>query len=208
MYMFSRTRTAKPDRIADAIAYAAEVPAQVSTITGLDIHSWQVSFGAPGQFVFTTMVDSQAAMSAAGDALLADPGAAELAARTASIFAGHAEDSIGEVVATSGPGGELGSFATSTIAQCAPGRVADAMAWGVDMTKQVERYADTDQIFARAAYGPFATVAWFSVADSMEEIDKASQARSEDPSYIEALDGAGDLFVQGSARALLSRRIA
>ena len=56
--------------------------------------------------------------------------------------------------------------------------------------------------------GPFVTLVWFSLADTLEEADAADAAMSSDPSYLERIDQAGELFLPGTASQRLIRRLA
>ena len=75
-----------------------------------------------------------------------------------------------------GSGGSAGGFATVVTAQCAPGRIADAMAWGVDILNHASKVTGLDSSLVRGLYGPWATLAWISLAETWDEVDAASAA--------------------------------
>lgn len=165
---------------------------RASASTGLDLVPWVSVYGLPcAAVVYSVQVESQAAMAAALATLELDPG----------------EDSIGEIVSVAGPGGSVGNFASVVLAQCAPGRIAEATAWGVDILSHASKLTGLDGVLVRGLYGPWATLAWIAVAESMDEVDDAAAALAADTSYLERIDDAGPLFLPGSASQRLLRRL-
>jgi len=209
MQLFTRQATLARDQIQDGMAYAVEIAQYVSTRTGLEVNAWTTVYGAPlGSVSWSTRVASQAAMGAAQETLAADPGFLERMSANGHRFDGSSEDAIGEFVAFSGDGGTVRQYASITTAQCAGGKIADAMAWGVDVMQHVAKVTGSDGSLVRAIYGPFATLVWISLYDTLDEVDAADRATSSDPSYLERLDQGGDLFLPGSASQRLIRRLA
>lgn len=208
MLLFARTATIAPAKLADAAEWSVEIAAKVSTITGLDVKTWASVYGAPLNTVsWTCRVENHAEMGVAGEKLLADPSYLDATAAAAELFEGAPEDALVEMVAFAGDGGHDGQYASLITAQCAGGRIAEAMAWGVDMMQHVASLTGRDAIFTRSLYGPWATVGWISLADSLDQVDAGTAATATDPTYLERVDQSGDLFTPGSGHARLSRRI-
>jgi hypothetical protein len=191
MLLWTRTRQAE-GRDPAATASALEVARHAADTTGLDVVPWAGVFGlSPGTVVYSARVDSQSAMAAALAALDDGPG----------------EDAIGELVSTAGAGGTTARFASVVLARCAPGRMAEATAWGVDILSHASTATGLNGLFLRALYGPWASLAWISLAESMEEVDVSTAALADDPTYVERIDDAGPLFIPGSASQRLLRRL-
>lgn len=208
MQLFTRQATLARDQIQDGMAYAVEIAQYVSKKTGLEVNTWTTVYGGQlGSVSWSARVDSQAAMGAATDILAADSGFQERVAANSHRFDGPLEDSIGEFVAFSGDGGPVRQYASIATAQCAGGKIADAMAWGVDVMQHVAKSTGSDGALVRGIYGPFATLVWISLYDTLEEVDAADRATSSDPTYLERLDQGGDLFLPGSASQRLIRRL-
>jgi hypothetical protein len=208
MHLFTRQATLVPDQIQDGAVYAAEMAGYVSSKTGLEVNAWATVYGAPlGSVSWSARVDSQAAMGAANDTLLADAGFQERLAANRHRFAVAPEDSIGEFVALTGEPGPVRQYAGIVTAQCAAGKIADAMAWGVDIMQLSAKLTGADHALVRPLYGPFASLVWIALFDTLEDADALETARSSDPSYLERLDQGGDLFVPGSATQRLIRRL-
>jgi hypothetical protein len=209
MYLFSRTSTADPERIFDATAFATDIAATASSISGLEVQAWAATYGAPvGTITWSAVVPSQTAMGAASEKLLADATYLEKVRAASDLFVGAMEDAIVDMVAMAGDGGHTGEYVTLVQAQCAVGHTAEAMTWGVDMMNHVAGVTGRDGVFGRSMYGPWGGVGWLSLAASLDEVDAATAAIAADPTYIEKLDAAGPLFVPGASRSMLSRRIA
>jgi hypothetical protein len=209
MHLFTRTRTIDPAHAGEAHAFAIEMARYASATTGLEVIPWATVYGGPvGAVSYSARVDSQAAMGSALATLVADAGYQQrIAASVGHLFAGPVEDGIAELVSVARSGGSTGSFASTVTARCAPGRMAEAMAWGVDILSHHSKVTDLDGAFVRGLYGPWATVGWINLADSWEDIDASTAALAADASYLERIDDAGQLFLAGSASQRLFRRL-
>ncbi len=82
------------------------------------------------------------------------------------------------------------------------------MAFGVEMMDHVAGVTGRDGLFTRSMYGPWAQVAWFSLAGSLEEVDAAEAALSADPEYLTKVDSSAGLFTPGSGLGRLTQRLA
>lgn len=175
----------------DSVACTVDRSRRASETVGLDVVPWTIVFGTPCRVVYSVLVESQAVMAAALARLDIDSG----------------EDAIGEIVSVAGPGGSIGNFASVALARCAPGRVAEATAFGVDILSHASKLTGLDGAFVRGLYGPWATLAWITVAESMDEVDGAAAALAADTGYLERIDDAGPLFLPDSASQRLLRRL-
>lgn len=209
MYLYSRTGHAAHGKELDATAFALEISAKVNSITSLDVRAWVPVYGVPlNTITWVAIVEHAADMAATGDKLLADASYLDMLSTAPELFEGPIEDSIAEIITMYGDHSGDPTFASVVNAQCAAGRIADAMAWGVDIGTHVHSITGRDGAFGRPMYGQFGQVTWISLADTAEQIEAADSAMVDDPGYLERVDQAGDLFVEGSATSLLSRRIA
>ncbi len=208
MYLFARNGTAAPDRLFEATAFAIEIAAKASSIAGVEIAAWRTEYGGPLTGLGWTVVhESHAAAGAVGEKLLADAGYVEAVQAAAPLFTGPGEDILAQIVASGGNGGHRGEYSSIVMAQCAAGKIGQAMAYGVEMMNDVVRITGRDSIFTRSMYGPWASVAWFSLAASLDEVEAATAALSADPDHLGKLDAGGGLFLPGSGESRLTRRI-
>ena len=209
MHLFTRTRTIDPAHAGEAHAFAVDMSRYASATTGLEIIPWAAVYGGPvGTVSYTARVGSQAAMAEALARLAADAGYQErIAGSVGHVFPGPVEDTIGEFVSLSGSGGHAGRLASIATAQCAPGRIAEAMAWGIDILSHHSKVTGLDGALVRSLYGPWATLAWISVTDAWDDIDSSTAAIAADATYLERIDDAGPLFLPGSVSQRLLRRL-
>ncbi len=90
----------------------------------------------------------------------------------------------------------------------AEGRLADAMAWGVEIAEHYTTVTDTGAAFLADDYGTFGQLTWIAVHDDGAAADAAGEATATDAGYVAALDRAGDLFQPGTGTRTASTRIA
>ena len=208
MNLYIRNATARPEKMLDALAFATEIATQVTTTTGLEVTPWSTVYGAPlGTLSWSARVASQAEIAKFGDQLLADAKYVETLEGAIELFAAPAEDTVSEIVTFAGSGGNAGEYAAVVVAQCADGRMADAMAWAVDIMNHVSSVTGQDVTLVRGLYGPFATLAWITMAETIEQVDAGTAAIAADSTYIDKIDSAADLFVPGATTSRLVRRL-
>ncbi len=209
MHLFTRSRTIDPAHAGEAHAFALDMSRHASDATGLDIVPWVTAYGgAVGTVSYSARVESQTAMAAALATLAADAGyQRRISASVGVVFTGPVEDAIGEIVHLAGSGGSTGCLASVSTARCAPGRIAEAMAWAVDILSRHSKITGLDGALVRSLYGPGGSLTWISLADSWEDVDASTAARNADATYLERIDDAGPLFLAGSAAHRLLRRV-
>jgi hypothetical protein len=198
MLLWTRTRQADVGPGSGSAA-VVDVARHAGAVTGLEVVPWASVYGLPrGTVVYSVQVESQSAMAGA---------LATLASSDASLDEGPGEDAIGELVSTAGSGESTARYASVVLARCAPGRIAEATAWGVDILSHASKATGLDGLFLRGLYGPWASLVWISLAESLEEVDDSAAALAADPTYVERTDDAGPLFLPGSASQRLLRRL-
>ncbi len=208
MYLFSRTRSADPTKLAEAVGWAGEAARYVTKVTGIEVSPWGTVYGQPTTSLsWSCRIESAAVMAAAQEKLVADTGYQKMLEQASKLFVGPSEDFLTEFVSIVGTP-NTGKFATVTRAQCAHGHIAQAMAWGVDILHHVEKVTALPGSMVRAMYGPWGQLGWISLADSMAQVDAAVEATAADATYLERVDMGGPLFITGSATHVLLRSLA
>jgi hypothetical protein len=199
MLLWTRTRQVDVGPGPGASAAVVDVARHAGAVTGLEVVPWASVYGLPlGTVVYSVQVESQSAMAGA---------LATLASSDATLDEGPGEDAIGELLSTAGSGESTARFASVVLARCAPGRIAEATAWGVDILSHASKATGLDGLFLRGLYGPWASLVWISLAESLEEVDDSAAALAADPTYVERIDDAGPLFLPGSTSQRLLRRL-
>ena len=196
---------------ADTMAYATDMCAYVTDKVGREVALWSALFGAPlGSMMFAMRVEGIADLTAASEALLADPEYHAKIAAGAGFSGGPAEDSIGSPIRgeLGGESPPVGAYAAVTTAQIANGKYAEAFGWAVEVAGHVESVTGTPTMVLSSQYGPFGTVNWVAASADAAAVDAANAALMGDEGYMKMLVAAGDLFVPGSGQQALIRRIA
>lgn len=207
MYIFNRTRLARPGKLAEAAAAGLEAGQKATEITGHDVHTWNVRFGAPfGTMMWSVRIDSQAELFEATEKLMVDPSYIEMAMALNDLFEGPTTDNLVRVVSGT-PSDTPSRFVYSTQAVMANGRYADAVQFGIEMQEFAFGETGHPNVFGTAVYGGFADVIWLTGADSMEAVDGAQNWAMSNAEYQERVQSAAELFVEGSGQNGLIERL-
>lgn len=196
----------------DVTPWALEITEAVNERTDLNVSLWQGLFGVPaGTLVWSSLVENLTVIETAMATLSADSDIAELSSKGQAWSVAPPEDLLLRMVHSAG--GEyvrpdVGAYAEGVRAQPAGGRLARAAGWGVEIADVHSRITHSSVLFCTSAYGGYGEMVWLAMYDSAAAVDRAAEAVAKDEDYLAKLDSAGDLFVDGSVRRLLSTRLA
>lgn len=207
MLLFSRvvTPTASPKRF---MPFVHEVTAFVNEHSSLDVHCWMAGFGMPvGTVAWTTIVDSQATLAAATADLMTNAAYLDLLDGATEMATSPAVDSLSSHIygdrKPSAPGSVLNM--TSGVAETA--RMADAVAWAVDMASYVETLIESPVVVASSLFGTLGQMSFVSIYDDYAEADAVRAKVQTDAGYHERITGSAGLFVSGSGTVVQATRI-
>lgn len=195
---------------AEIMAYSTDMRAYVAEKTGREIGLWSNLFGAPvGTMAYTVRVEGLADLQAATSTLVEDPAYHQKLADGRALVGGPSMDSIGQPIhGELGAMPPVGSYAMVTQATMAGGKYLEAIGWGVEIAQHVEKVSGHPTMFLSSSFGGFGDVAWIMVAADAAAVDAAGAAVNGDAEYMESVNGAGDLFIAGSGRRMLTTRVA
>ena len=180
--------------------------------TGLAFSLHQSILGAPlGTLVYSTLVGSLAERQAAEDVLSNDEEFLDLFVDAQQYVSGPIVDEVMEIVHAAGGEyrrAEVGSIVSVIRAQVSNARYGAAAKWGTEMADLVAEITQRPIGFCRGVAGEFGSVAWLSTEPNMATLDAANEALAKDPRYMAKLDEMVDLFLPGSGRSVISKRIA
>lgn len=211
MYLFARNVliTGDPRK---ALPVAVGMGELVTKKTQLQVSLWTTVFGAPlGTLGYTTLVPSLAELDAADSALMADEEYLDRLHEAQEFVAEPPVDQVVEILHNSGGEyrrADVGAVANVVTAQVANARYGAAIKWSFEMADLAAEITGTPGMFGRSVAGEFGTVAWVSTVPNMAALDRVNEALGEDPRYIAKLDEMGDIFLPGSGRTSITRRIA
>lgn len=208
MNLFSRNLSVDPLRAVEGYTFGAELAARVTKTTGLAVSVWRPLYGTPaGTISFSCRVDSLAAMGAASDKLEADKGYMDLLASNDGRLIGPLQDNMSQFVSIAGEPNLAGRYVSIITAQMAPGKLMESMTWSVEILEHVVKLTGVGGSLVRGLFGPYATIAWLGLYESLEQLDTADAQEMADEAYLNSVNGAGDLFVTGSVSSVLLQRV-
>ena len=207
MHIFGAQLHAKPGHGGEAGQMVGKIRDAVSAAIGRPVYAWAVVAGAPvGSFALSTRLDGLGDLVDMQMQLAADEAYQKLAVKIGKVLAGPAETTLGQVIGTAGDVGEPKAVTTVTTATMAAGHVSEALAWCNDMLEFSAGVTGLGTMLTTNSAGSFFDISFIGAADSGAAADEANTALIGDPGYMERLDAAGELFVDGSAmRAVLAQ---
>ncbi len=210
MYQFARVLTLRGDQRQTG-AWAIQITEKAKELSGLDISLWTSIFGYPvGTIGWSSIVEGRAHLAQATAALAADNEYLDLVMEAADWVVDPAEDIFRRFV-HGGPAEDrppVGAVASVTEGVATGGKMADAIAWAVNMAEHATNVAGSQVALLVNAAGTFGEMAFISVYPDHAAADAAAEAVQADAGYLDKLSGAAGLFVEGSARQRLLQRLA
>lgn len=153
MYLFNRMAKFKGEHAAAGAAFAVEVAAVASKITGHPIAVFQAAFGAPlGTVMWTVRHQSHAELGDAMTKLLADPTYNQMVQANSHLFEGDIVDSFNTVVSST-LDATVRPFYALVLATAANGKMAEAVAFGVKAQAYVAKATGLPTAFSTNMYG-------------------------------------------------------
>lgn len=205
MLLYSRGLVGHGSPMATA-AYALEASAWVNANSSLDTTCWAGGIGYPyGSFVLAAFVESQAALFAAQQEMLANP---DFEAMTTRGPVAQRIDNLGEVVyGEPTEPAPVGAMCVVTTATALGDKIPEAVAWSADLAMHVESVTGHPVGVTIAVYGTFGGIGFISTAPDAGAMDEARAKLSANATYATKMQAAGDLFVPGTALASQLTRI-
>lgn len=196
----------EPSAVLEARAFAVDIAAQASQVSGRPISPLEMIFGSPaGTISWTTPVKDMADLGELMAALEADAGFSTAVAAGAQYFTDNATDNIFQLIAN-GIETTDSALYSMLIAVARPAALAAAVEFGLK-TQAYLQQAGFSTAFGPSTYGAFGEVGWIVAVDSMAELDRLHEFMATDAGYAELATDATDLFEPGTGLRQLSRRI-
>ena len=208
MYLFSRRRSVGPAHARPAATFGADAGKRATAICGLDISTWiTIASTDTGLMSWATMVEHMADIEAATDKLAVDDAFNEFVERNDGLFSGPVTDVLFEVVSGAPePAPVPPAYALIIETECANGRMAAAMAGGVEMAAEATRLCGLPVMFLTAVTGAYGAVSWIFGAPDLATIEAARAALNGDAAFGALIDRHGPSYRQGGL-STIHRRI-
>ena len=205
MYLFGRSRSIAPGHAREAMGSAVEAGARASQATGLSVYTWTTMFSAGvGTVLWSARVSSLAELEAAADKYAADDANAAWVEANNHLYEGPTNDTLTEIV-HGVPTGEPGPWVSIVQAQWGPGKAADGMALGVEVSDTFARLTGHTPIFGRSVTGVFTGVGWITSFPDMAGLDAAFAASNADAGWQDLMGRASTCYLPGATTMLLRR---
>lgn len=211
MYLFSQQLQVRGDP-RKTVPWAMALAALVNRKTALQGSLWVGQAGVPvGSLAFTAFVQSRTEIGAADEQLRNDDEYLDLVMEGQPHVVSAPENSLLEIVHTAGNEyrrAEVGSVVAIISAEVRPGNYMAAGQWSIEMADLVTEITGFSTLFARNVAGSFGGVEWIQAAPDSGAMEAAEESINKDGRYLAKLDQISGLFVEGSGRRVLARRIA
>jgi hypothetical protein len=208
MYLFNRSLKFGPGNTLDSMAWAMKMTEKVNTVGGVPVNLWTRVLGPEiGTVTWSAIVTDIAELTSLEEKLMADSGYIDLVEEGSRFGDGNgANDTLGRLVHADA-GGEDAQYVNVTIGQLVPGMTATGMALGVEMAQRMKSITGRPTSFGTSLTGPMGQVAFFQLADTIEQLQAGSEALAADADWIALVDSkASKVF--SSAERLISRKLA
>lgn len=210
MYLFNRSLKLAPGNTLDSMAWATKMTEKVNAVGGVEVHLWTRVFGADiGTITWSAIVDDMVQLTTLEEKLGADGGYMDLVEEGARFGDGSGvNDTLGRLVHADPDGMGSAQFASITLTQIAPGMMATGIALGIEMAQMVKSITGRPTSFGSSVTGPYGQVAFFSMSDTVEQLQAANEALAENADFVAAVDSkASKAYVAGVTEQMISRKI-
>jgi hypothetical protein len=204
MYVFNRTRIANPTDLPEARRFAVKIAKAATDLVGQPITAFETRFGGPGAIGWSTPVADMANLDELQGKMAADPSMQKMVEKGLAMW-GLPDDRLTQIIASSIKSSES-SFYSSTTASPAPGKVSEAIAFGVKVQEHVSK-AGFAGLFGASVFGSYGEVGWLLGADSMAQLDAFRTFQTTDAGFVKLVDSGGHLFLPGSGTNRLVSRL-
>lgn len=206
MFLFTRRVQIAPGNNRVAMAYATEMGAMASGITGHDISVWMtVASPEVGGIVYSTWFEHLDDLHAAFGALAASDDYNAKITENAHLWAGSPTDLLTQMIHGAAAEGGPPAFATSVRATAANGSIGAAMAAGVEIAEAANRITGLNTIFGRTLTGAYGGVGWITGAESMAAIEESQMAMAASEEWLALVDRVGPSFAPDATSEIVMR---
>jgi hypothetical protein len=208
MYLFTRQVAVNPAHIRAGLAHSLDMLNYVNQKTELEVSLFQVLQGAPlGTLTFAYRTESYAASVEASDTLTTSDEYLEKVESGAAYFVGSPEDRLATFIHSVGEVNAPPAAAAVVTARLEVEHTRKAIAWAVELADHLSNVTGVASAVLTSNFGEYGTVSWLSYGKSLAQLEQANTKTNADLGFLQRLDDSGGLFVSGSARGVLSRKI-
>ena len=202
MYLYATTvrpGQASPTKVTD---WALHMTDKINQISEVRTSLWMASMSPNmGTLSWTAVVDDLAVIEATETKLAADPGYLLLVDDAIGLLANEpAQQNLVELVYPDPAGGSIDARYCSTVeARIVPGSFATGVQLGVEIAQQAAQITGRPTSFGVTVTGDYGAVAWYGLAETIEQVQAAQKAISSNEDFARRLDReAAGVFTPGT----------
>ncbi|HVA06618.1 MAG TPA: hypothetical protein VNG12_07770 [Acidimicrobiales bacterium] len=210
MYLFTRSARLAPGNIETSMDWAVRITEKVNQIVELEVGLWARVFSpGSGTLVWSTTVESLAALEASEDKLMADSGYLSLVEQGAKLGSSDPiDDQLTQLVyADPGAADVQAQYATVVEARLAPGSSVRGVELGIDIAQQASRITGCPTSFGLAVTGDYGGVAWLTMLTSVEQLQHSQEAIAGAPEFAKKVDEEASTVFLPNVQQMTYRRI-
>jgi hypothetical protein len=187
---------------------AREMTRYVNENTNLECSLYQVLQGAPlGTLTFAFRTESYAESVAATDTLIQSDEYMQKVESGAQYFVGNAQDGLATYLHTTGEVVGAPAAASIVTATINLTEAAAAVAWSIELADFMSKLTNVPTAVLSSNFEQYGTIAWLSLGSSLAQLEEAGDKINGDAGFAERLRKSGELFLAGTGRSALSRKI-
>lgn len=208
-YLFTRSIRVSGNLV-DSMGWSARITEKVNQIAEIQVSLWTPIMSPQiNTLIWAAMVDDLAALTATDEKLMADSTYLDLVAEGSKYDAGSGvDDQLVQLVHADPTAGENAQFVATVRAIVAPGSFVEGVTLGVEIAEKAKALTGLPTAFGQAVTGTYGEVAWYTLYDSIEQVQEAEAKINSDPGFVELLDQrASKAYLAGRATQELARKV-
>jgi hypothetical protein len=209
MYLFSRSARLGVGNSEASMAWAITVTEKVNQISELEVNLWSSVFSPGlGTLAWTASVENLVQLEASDAKLTADTGYLSLVDEGAKYSSGQAiDDSLINLVHADADAAEINAtYANVVSTSLAPGATVSGMELGVQIAQQAKAITGCPTSFGAHVTGAYGAVSWFTLFESVEQMQAANEAIGANLEFAQLIDAKGPTNYDASVTTQLAYR--
>ena len=212
MLLFSRaiTLAGNPRK---TMPWAMEMNQYVRGHSDVDLSLWSYTYGRPlGTVAWYAVVESQAALAEATAKLETDDGYFDLIDKADEFTTQPGTDTLLQLASaapqTDGAPLPVGSVAIVNQGTAFLDRIADALAWSVEIAEFGSGLVGTPVSVWTSVYGQMGQITWIAVHPDLASAEAGTTKLESDPGWLSRVGEIKELFVPASGQAAQAIKLA
>jgi len=203
MYLFNRTRSARPEKFTEAMTWAVQIAEKASSILGTKVSVWGTVLSPDiSTLSWTCAFDTLADWADRSAGLAADQDYASSVTAAAPLFHGPVSDSMSGLISGMSGNPEANNFVAVVRATAASGHLAGAVQHGAALAAAATATGGLNTVFGSSVTGNYGGVIWLTGAPTMAELEASMNKTNADPAFVALVDSGAANFQPNATQSL------